>query len=275
MRMRPTRDERSRELSEHFEFGRNWQDYSRFIDEGRIQQAVLDMERLFGPGTLRGRSFLDIGSGSGLHSLAALRQGCTSVVAVDLDPQSVEATRRTLARHAPDLVWVAREDSVFAMSPETSGSFDLVYSWGVLHHTGDMWEAVRRAAMLVRGDGLLALALYIRTPCCRLWKIEKWLYARSPGWVQGGIRLLFLAAQALREAASGRIPFRRTETRGMRLWNDAHDWLGGYPYESASPEEVERFLGSLGFRLIRSFNTAPSLGFFGSACAEYLFQRSI
>src|SRR5436190_21412189 len=113
-------DERSRELSEHFEFGRNWQDYARHIDPARIEQAVRDFERLLGPGSLNGRTFLDIGSGSGLHSLAAFRQGAASVMAIDLDPASVEASRRTLAGHAQGLDWTCREGSIFTLTPATS-----------------------------------------------------------------------------------------------------------------------------------------------------------
>src|SRR5262245_21450082 len=230
-----------RELSQHFQFGQNWLDFTRFIDEGRIAEAVADMERLLGSGALRNKSFLDIGCGSGLHSLAALRLECASVMALDLDPGSVEASRRTLTQHAPGRDWRCRSQSVFDLSPDTMGPFDVVYSWGVLHHTGAMWEAVRRAAMLVKPGGRLALALYIKTPFCGFWKVEKRIYTRSPGWIQGGIRGLFMAARALRDALSGRIPFKSARGRGMRVWNDAHDWLGGHPYESASPEEVERF----------------------------------
>ena len=60
----------------------------------------------------------------------------------------------------------------------------------------------------------------------------------------------------------------------MSWWYDLIDWLGGYPYESASPEEVVRFLEVRGFRLVRSFGTKAPFDLFGSCCAEYVFERA-
>src|SRR5579864_4745077 len=83
----------------HFAFGENWADYARQVTEGEIQQAVIDLRRL-GGGELTGKRFLDIGCGSGLHALAALRLGASEVVAVDIDPQSVATARRMLQEYA-------------------------------------------------------------------------------------------------------------------------------------------------------------------------------
>ena len=137
----------------HFAFGKNWLDYAAKIDEARIAQAVADLQRLSGRERFDGLSFLDIGCGSGLHALAAIRMGAARVVGVDIDADSVAASRGTLARFAPEPN--ARFDvvSVFDMTPQTHGGFDLVYSWGVLHHTGDMRRALTVAASLVQPGG--------------------------------------------------------------------------------------------------------------------------
>lgn len=167
------------------------------------------------------------------------------------------------------------------MTPEDFGRFDVVYAWGVLHHTGAMWDAIRRAGALVADEGFLAMAIYLKTRFCGLWRREKRVYSRSPKMVQIPLRVLFIAAATLREVLEGRNPFPRLSdhwhqqgTRGMRLWNDAHDWLGGYPYESASPKEVEDFVSNLGLRQIRSLGITPNIGLFGSGCAQYLFKRN-
>lgn len=114
----------------HFAFGKNWLDYAQKIDEAKIAQAIADLQRLSGRQRFDGLSFLDIGCGSGLHSLAAVRMGAARVVGVDIDADSVAAARGTLKRFAPEAD--ARFDvvSVFDMSPQTHGGFDLVYSWG-------------------------------------------------------------------------------------------------------------------------------------------------
>src|SRR6185437_13578206 len=61
--------------------------------------------------------------------------------------------------------------------------------------------------------------------------------------------------------------------RGMDQDHDLHDWLGGYPYESASAEEITSFMRRMGFSLVRSFDTGPRMGVLGTGCAEYVFQR--
>jgi 2-polyprenyl-6-hydroxyphenyl methylase/3-demethylubiquinone-9 3-methyltransferase len=62
--------------------------------------------------------------------------------------------------------------------------------------------------------------------------------------------------------------------RGMKWYTDVIDWLGGYPYESASPEEITQFMAQRDFTLVNSFKTGRRLGFFGTGNAEYLFVRN-
>ena len=131
------------ERETHFEFGENWKNYSKTIDQKRIDSAIAGVRKLF-PDGLAGKTFLDIGCGSGLHSLAALSLGAASVTAIDIDENSVATTQELLTKYAPDAKWSAKVASVFDASPATLGSFDVVYSWGVLHHTGDMWRGDRK-----------------------------------------------------------------------------------------------------------------------------------
>lgn len=179
----------------HFAFGENWKSFVNVVDANRIARAEAGMRRLFPDGDLRGARFLDVGCGSGLSSLAAARSGAAQVHGVDIDPASVEAARSLLGRHLPPGAWSARIASVFDLDPARDGLFDVVYSWGVLHHTGAMWRAVESAAALVRPGGLLAVALYRKTALCEFWRREKALYARAgrrpggpPGALQGPLR---------------------------------------------------------------------------------------
>lgn len=264
--------------STHFDFGENWDAYSRLISDRRIVRAIDDMKRLLGTDTLSGRSFVDVGCGSGLHSLVALRLGAAPVAGFDLDPKSVETARRVLDARAPGGDWRVEQKNVFDVTPEADGVFDYVYSWGVLHHTGAMWPAVEKTMTLVAGGGRFAIALYRKTPACAAWGAFKRVYSRSPGWAQTGMRGLYIAAFALALAATGRSPFayiRAYESnRGMDYFTDVHDWLGGYPYESASPEQVKRFFEAHGFGLEKEFVRPTRMkGLFGTGCDEYLFRR--
>ncbi len=270
-----------KELATHFEFGRNWSEFSGLIDDARVRQAVEGLERLAGPGTIAGKTFLDIGCGSGIHSLAALQLGASRVLAVDLDPQSAATARQVLSRFAPHTLWEVREQSVFALDPAQTGVFDVVYAWGSLHHTGALHEAWRIAAQLVAPGGILIAAVYRKTRLCGLWKLEKWLYRRAPAWLQGCARALFVAAMRLAFLVTGR-SFRAYRDnygksfRGMDYYRDVHDWLGGYPYESISPAEADEFRQSLGFIPVRSFvEPRIRVGLFGSGNDEYVWQRPL
>jgi 2-polyprenyl-6-hydroxyphenyl methylase/3-demethylubiquinone-9 3-methyltransferase len=273
------------ELSSHFEFGRNWSSYAGLIDDGKVAEAVRGLERLGGPGGLVGKTFLDIGCGSGLHSLSALRLGASRVMAVDLDPHSVATAKQVLGRWAaetpgaPANSWEVREQSVFALDSRELGQFDVVYAWGSLHHTGDMYKAWRSAAGMVAPGGLLIVALYRKTWLCPLWKIEKWCYTHSPAWVQRALRACYVTAMRLAFLLVGR-DFKKYRAeygqsfRGMDYDHDVHDWMGGYPYESVSPRQADKFRAGLGFEPVRTFalNRTP-VGIFGSGNDEYVWRR--
>lgn len=266
------------DVSTHFAFGENWKSYSETIDEDRIKAAVDNMSRLLARKSLEGYSFLDIGCGSGIHSLAALRLGARKVVALDIDPICVETCKKVLSKWATSSNWECRVASVFDLPPEWKEKFDLVYSWGVLHHTGDMWSAVAAAAALVtEKKGMVALALYRKTRLCRVWKAEKRIYSKLPSVLQLPLLTLYSAANLLRLALRGENPISHVKNyqrkRGMSYWHDDHDWLGGYPYESASPEEVTNFMAGFGFQLCESFIPKESWGLTGASCAEYIFSR--
>jgi predicted RNA methylase len=258
-------------LSHHFAFGENWASYAGLIDQGRIEQATTDLRRLVGD--LAGRTFIDIGCGSGLHALAAARLGASRILAIDVDERSVETTRALLSR------FNVRAQVIVAdiLNARGLGTFDVVYSWGVLHHTGAMHDAIARAADCVCPDGLFAFALYRKTPWCGFWKVEKRLYSRAPRFGQSALRSLYSTAFAFRQWTLGR-SFRAfvdeySKDRGMDYYHDVHDWLGGYPYESISPEDVNAVLAALGFERIGDPPPALGSGLFGTACVEYVYRR--
>jgi SAM-dependent methyltransferase len=265
-----------KDVDSHFEFGKNWASYAALIEEPQIERAEVGLTKLIPAQEFRGRAFLDIGCGSGLHALAATRLGASDVVAVDIDPDSVATTKAVLSSRVAGTPWRAEQVSVFDLDPARFGTFDIVYSWGVLHHTGNMWEAIDKAAAMVAPDGLLVIALYRKTHTDAFWKWEKRLYAHATPAVQKFIQTLYIAAFRLAMIAT-RKSFRDhvanyQSVRGMDFQHDIHDWLGGYPYETASASEVDARLAGLGFKAERVFARPISVGLFGSGCDEFVYR---
>ncbi len=260
-----------------FAFGENWASYAQLVTQQQIDEAVGALHRLVGD-ELNGKRFLDIGCGSGLHALAALRLGAVEVVAIDLDRKSVETTRKMLETHAAGKAWRVLERSVFDLDASDIGRFDVVYSWGVLHHTGDMHRALRIAATLVAPGGVFVFALYRRTRLCRFWKLEKRWYSGAGPFGQSVARSIFVGLFRMVFPILNKRSFRQyvenySGRRGMDFYHDVHDWLGGWPYESISASGVERFMGQIGMREIRSFaRSRRKMGLFGSGCDEYVYS---
>ena len=261
------------EGAERFQFGANWQSFSRLVGEEHVHSAATELARILGASDLAGRRFLDIGCGSGLHALAAHRLGAAEVVGIDFDPKSVETARSLFARFgAPGTFRVGD-----ALQPNDDlGQFDVVYSWGVLHHTGDMVSAIRNAARHVRPGGLFALALYARTPFCGAWKrIKRWYVKATPAQKARAERL-YIRLAALSLALQGKrlsehIAHYRS-ARGMDFHHDVRDWIGGYPYESIRPAELHDLLAPLGFDLVHR-TVQRRTGILGSGNDEFLYRR--
>jgi 2-polyprenyl-6-hydroxyphenyl methylase/3-demethylubiquinone-9 3-methyltransferase len=273
-----TPHEKSRELATHFRFGKNWQSFLHTVSNQSIREAERGLQRLFPNGELNGRRFFDIGCGSGLSMLAASRLGAASVRGIDIDPECVAAARSLLSKYLPEGKWIISESSVFDLLPEHDGTYDIVYSWGVLHHTGDVWAALTKAAAMVGQNGLMATALYRKTPCCSLWTSEKKMYARLPRAFQWIIRSLYKAAYVSGLVMTGRNPAtyinNYKSSRGMDWSHDIHDWLGGYPYESVEPSKVISHLEALGFSAKLIFEHPAVLhGLFGTHCDEFVFKK--
>ena len=251
-----------------FTFGDNWLRFSSALDEEGVREAEASLERLIGIDMLRGRSFVDVGAGSGLFSIAAVRAGAHPVVALDRDGQCLEAIRRNASRFLrPDQKPTLQVRIADILRPETLGDsvFDVVYAWGSLHHTGAMWPAIGNAARLCRAGGHFVIAIYNRTPSSPIWLRIKRLYHAVPEPVE-----LVMAAVLTGVVSGGRLlkrkhPFR--SYRGMSVWHDAVDWLGGLPYEYATPGEVTAHLDELGFTPVRE-NLTHKIG-----CNEFTFLR--
>jgi SAM-dependent methyltransferase len=261
-----------------FPFGRNWASFLDVLTEARVDEAERSLREMLGAERLAGAAFLDAGSGSGLFSLAAMRLGARRVHSFDFDPESVACALELRRRYFPEARnWTVEQGSVLDSEyMNRLGAWDIVYSWGVLHHTGRMWDALGHVASQVKRPGLLFVSIYNdQGRASTGWRFVKRLYNTGPVGRIGVLSLFvpYFAGRGLTiDLLRGRNPAARygeyRTSRGMSLMHDWKDWLGGYPFEVAKPEEVFEFCRTRGF-LLEKLTTCG--GRFG--CNEFVFTR--
>jgi len=254
---------------DRFTFGENWRQFLSVLNEERIAEAEISLKQMLEVEDLQDKSFLDIGSGSGLFSLAARRLGA-KVHSFDYDPQSVGCTQELKRRYFPnDSNWTIEQGSVLDVDYIKSlGQFDIVYSWGVLHHTGAMWQALENASFPVADRGQLFIAIYNdQGGPSRRWRKVKQFYCSGivgrtlvsaffiPYFVFGGLAVDILK---LRNPVLRYTEYKKS--RGMSIVHDWYDWLGGYPYEVAKAEEIFKLYRDKGFILKNMLTALGGLG---------------
>ncbi len=264
-----------------FAFGKNWNAFLQLLNDDRIREAEISLQKMLDVVSLENKSFLDIGSGSGLFSLAARKMGA-SVISFDYDIDSVNCTRYLKDKYYPsDDKWVVMQASV--LDEEFMNGLpavDYVYSWGVLHHTGDMYTAIANACKKVKPGGFFYIALYRKTIFDGFWKWFKKMYSRSGKNVQSFYQQLWTLKNRLAFFLKGK-SFKKMkadyqEKRGMDYNKDVHDWLGGYPYEAITPGECRHFFQEKLFKLAKQKIVKEGVSkSISSGCDEFLFQKTI
>lgn len=269
-----------------FSFGKNWQSYlDNHLSGDSYKKSVESLEELFGKERVRGKKFLDIGCGSGLFSLAAFKLGAKRIVSFDVDVDSVNCCRYLMEKEKSPKNWKIFKESILNDNLVNKlEKFDIVYSYGVLHHTGNMWKAIENSAKFVSDNGLLYLAIYnkadshgfysdYRFGTSKFWEKEKRFYSGLPSPLQSLIDYLTIGFLFIAYLFTFKNPVKiikdHNRFRGMSWKVDIKDWLGGYPYEYASPEEIFNFVSKMGFSLekIKTNN--------GLMNNEFLFKKTV
>jgi len=250
-----------------FDFGANWQSFVKnALTSQRIDDAVESLRRFLEISDLSEKTFLDVGCGSGLFSLAA-KKLLAKVHSFDLDPRSVTCTIELRRVFFPDDEgWTIEQGDVLNVEYLNSlGQFDIVYSWGVLHHTGAMWKALENVIPLVLKGGNLFLSIYNdQGTMSRRWRSIKKFYNESSRFTKFIMMLFFAGCFGVLK-----VVLRLRKERGMSFWHDLIDWIGGYPFEVAKPEEIFEFYRDRGFVLKKLKTRGGKLG-----CNEFLFVRA-
>lgn len=235
-----------------------------------VDGARRDIEHWLGADRVRGKTVIDVGCGSGIHSLAFQLLGAEMIHSFDADQYSVEATKVLWAGARKPEKWTIAQGSILDKEYVASlGQYDIVYSWGVLHHTGAMWQAVENACRLVKPGGVLWIALYAKGPRYPKDLALKQKYNSASRLGKRCMEYRGIGRLVLSRLGHLRNPFawNQKRGRGMDAYHDLVDWLGGLPYEVASEDEVVKFGRESGFVLERI--KAQREG----GCSVYVFSR--
>jgi SAM-dependent methyltransferase len=261
-------------MTDKFHFGKNWQEYlDKHFSHDALSASKKELSAFLRV-SLEGKTFVDVGCGSGAHSLAALELGASKVVSVDSDEDSVICARQLKEKfHKSN--WEIQGGSLLDLEfIKSLGTGDIVYCWGVAHHTGDMWQALDNLAYLVKPEGLLFVAIYNYVEGRRgskMWFQVKKTYNRSPWLIKKALEGLYISWNFLALILHLKNPFKAISNykrkRGMAWSTDMVDWLGGYPYEYASTEEIFNFYNKKGFEL-QNIKTTNYIG-----CNQFLFRK--
>jgi SAM-dependent methyltransferase len=258
------------EEAARFAFGKNWQSYSmNSLTPERMEQSRRAFCHLFDGIDLRDKPFIDIGYGQGLSLIIAAQMGA-KVLGIDVDKDNIEALRRVQQVVGyPEVIptcCASILDEGFVN--EHRGRFDIVHSWGVLHHTGDMRKAIENACALVAEGGHFICSIYNRHWTSPLWKIIKRSYNRLPVSLQRAmISLLYPVIYIAKFLVTRKNP--KQMDRGMDFLHDVVDWVGGYPYEYADIEEIRDYVCRQGFICLRMRAAKVPTG-----CNEFVFQKT-
>lgn len=269
----------SDQTDDRFSFGRNWASFLGVLNEERIQEAERSLAQMIGRDQIDGSSFLDVGSGSGLFSLAAMRLGARRVHSFDYDADSVQCTHELRRLYFPDADnWTVEQGSALdADYLARLGQWNIVYAWGALHHTGSMWRALDLVTACVAPAGWLFVSIYNdQGPWSIGWSRIKRAYNRGPLRrlaIQSVFIPFWISRGLLVDVVRRKSPFARyrdyRNARGMSALHDWKDWLGGYPFEVAKPEQIFEFYRARGFVLVKLTTCAGTVG-----CNEFVFNRT-
>ncbi len=140
-----------------------------------LQGALKHIQELF-PEGVKCKRVLDGGSGSGMISVAFAVMGA-DVTGVDVTPKCVENGCKNADLFGVQCRFLKRNLLSLDLCGET---FDIIYNWGVLHHTQDARKSFTNLAKHLKPGGEMIVAVYLKTVLSGFWNFLRIFYQESP-----------------------------------------------------------------------------------------------
>ena len=247
-------------MNKYFSFGENWKKFFKFyVNEKIVLEAASSLLKYFPKEQFKNKTFIDVGCGSGLFSLGALLLGCKEVHSFDIDKESVRTTEKLkkqfdylLKTKNQDFNWEIFQGNILDnnLINRLYQKGDIVYAWGSLHHTGAMWQSIKNTMKIVKPMGYFIIAIYNYAPSSPFWLKVKKFYNRQNKFIRSLLIFFLFLEKFIGRTLLLKSPLK--EKRGMSIFYDTIDWLGGYPYEFSCFDEIKNFIEKLGFKFIKA-----------------------
>jgi len=256
-----------------FSFGKNWQNFNKNITNKNINNSIKYFKNFTKFVNLKNKTFIDVGCGSGINSLLAIKLNAKKVLSIDIDENSVSACKLLRKKYKiSNKNWIIKQVSILDTSKiKKLGKFDFIYSWGVLHHTGDMNKAFDNLFLLAKKKSYIYVSIYNKYLTSNTWKIIKYFYASSNNFIKKIMEKIYITIYYiglnLNKYSIKEYKKSFVLKRGMSFRHDIIDWLGGYPYEYLSFEDLSAIFFKKGYSIL-SFKKSNGVG-----CNEIFVKR--
>lgn len=153
------------ELAKFSELAHRWWDpTSEFKPLHQINPLRLDwIERLLGPGGVKGKLALDVGCGGGILAEAMARCGAAQVLGIDLALKPLKVAQLHALEGGVNNIDY-RDVAVEALAAERPAAFDVVTCMEMLEHVPDPASIVRACAVLAKPGGSVFFSTLNRNP---------------------------------------------------------------------------------------------------------------
>ena len=214
----------------------HWTDYPL-----ELEGVIKHLQHIY-PDGLEGKTVLDGGCGSGMVSVAFATLGA-DVTGVDVTRQCVENGRKNAQRFGVECRFIQADLVTLSLDDQ----FDIIYTWGVLHHTPDAEASFHSLATHLKEDGDIIIAVYLRTPLSGFWNSIRVFYQRSPSMLKTVTRKTTAALLAGVDMAKRLVGGRqRYMMRGTSNEEIVNDWFGVPHRTFHSYDEVYKWFEDAG-----------------------------
>ncbi|MFQ6107920.1 MAG: class I SAM-dependent methyltransferase [Candidatus Aminicenantales bacterium] len=235
-----------------------WQNYTPEYAASKKHWALF-----FDPEEVLNKSVLDAGCGTGVFSIIFARMGALSVVGIDISKRSLERAQRQADQLGLQNATFQKVNML--RLPFTDACFDIVWSWGSVHHTADPFGCLAELIRVLKPGGSLLVAVYRRTGLTFLHETLRKGLIRLPSkyWIPFSRFLSLVAAPGI-----SLFKKRDKSRKGEKLEQLLFDWFFVPIRHSYLPEEIKSFLVKRGL-VIKKY--LPFSGRFNST-SNFIFK---